>query len=44
MPSTSSAREQLRKLLRDDPRAAILLRELLGPPPALRVRKAEEDP
>jgi len=33
---SATARKKLLTLLRDDPRSAILLHEILGPPPGLR--------
>ena len=36
MSGSASALERLRKLVKEDPRSAILLHEILGPPPGLR--------
>jgi hypothetical protein len=48
MSASGSSLQRLRKLVKDDPRSAILLHELLGPPPGLRrstrpTARAEED-
>jgi hypothetical protein len=36
MSEPVSALERLRRLVKEDPRSAILLHEVLGPPPGLR--------
>jgi len=41
MDKPASALARLRRLVKEDPRSAILLHEILGPPPGL--RKPEDD-
>jgi hypothetical protein len=36
MSGSGSSLRRLRKLVKEDPRSAILLHEILGPPPGLR--------
>ena len=43
MDGTVSKLERLRMLVKEDPRSAILLREILGPPPGLRKNEPASD-
>ena len=43
MTSPASALARLRRLVKEDPRSAILLHEILGPPPGLRKPGADDD-
>ncbi len=43
MPAPASPLERLRKLVKEDPRSAVLLHEILGPPPGLRKPGAPGD-
>jgi len=42
MAGIVSPMDRLRKLVREDPRSAVLLHELLGPPPGLRPSERAE--
>jgi len=43
MSESPSALERLRRLVKEDPRSAILLHEILGPPPGLRAPETTGD-
>jgi len=43
MREPASALARLRRLVKEDPRSAVLLHEILGPPPGLRSPGANDD-
>lgn len=43
MDGSTTPLERLRRLVKEDPRSAILLHEVLGPPPGLRKPGATSD-